>query len=790
MGAGGQASGGYEIDQSIRFNADDSAFLTRTPGSEGDRRTFTLSTWVKFSEIRADNTVFSSWISSGASSYALLYMHSDFRVRFENDGTTKLKPSMVFGDTSAWYHIVLRVDTTDSTANDRYQMYVNGTRQTALEENDQPAQDFQTNVNKTQPHNFGRNGYSLAMIYSDLYQAETHFIDGTALTASSFGETNTDGVWVPKKYSGSYGNNGFFIDGRDSSDLGDDESGNGNDFSSSGLAAADQMLDTPTNNMPTLNPLSSGTGTLSDGNLQYVGVSGNWSNSRLTLLVPDTGKWAIRCKTTTSYDQMLIGLCAPDSASPYTDIDVNGVAQIRYNARDGNFVTRVGGSLVNDTGPATTSAQTFIQLLFDMDNGKMGIAADGATSGTFADISTYSALDLNGDLSAARQPFVQAYAGTDSGAGVIIDAGQSGWTTTVTGFKNLILANLDTPSIKDGSKYFQTTLYTGNGSTQSITQSENSQFQPDWVWGKGRSTAESHALFDAVRGTTKIIYSNLTNAEDTNSGVTAFNSNGFSIGSSASLNNNTETYVAWQWLANGSGSSNEDGSINTTATSANTTAGFSISTYTGTGANATVGHGLGAVPSFVIIKSRNDTHDWYVRTPALSGTEFILLNSSAAKGTSSPEVWNSTAPTSSVVNIGTSIGVNRSSYNYVMYCFAEIPGFSSVGSYVGNGSTNGPFVYTGFKPAFIIFKNISASSQNWEMFDNKRDGINDANRRLYSNTSEAEPAASDRVRLTSNGFKIVTSGGTHVNGSGNTIIYMAFAEHPFGGDGVTPATAR
>jgi len=222
-GSGGQSTG-YEIDQSIRFNADDSAYLTRTPSSEGNRRTFTLSTWVKFNEIRSDNIVFASWIPSGASSYALMYMHSDFRVRFEDQGTSKIKPSMVFRDLASWYHIVLRVDTTDSIANDRYQMYINGERQTDLHENDQPSQNHQTNVNKTQPHYLGRNGYSLAMIYSDLYQAETHFLDGTAYDASFFGETDSaTGQWIPKKYTGgNYGTNGFYITGEDSTFLGQD----------------------------------------------------------------------------------------------------------------------------------------------------------------------------------------------------------------------------------------------------------------------------------------------------------------------------------------------------------------------------------------------------------------------------------------------------------------------------------------------------------------------------------------------------------------------------------------
>ena len=229
MGAAGQATG-YEIDQSIRFNDDDSAYLTRTPGSAGNQRTFTFSTWVKFCTIKADNILFSSWIASGASAYALIYMDSNFNLRFEDQNNTKIITTQVFRDISAWYHVVVRVDTTDGTSGDRYQMYINGSRVTSFTTETQPALNYQTNVNKTQPHYLGRNGYSLAMIYSDLYQAETYFIDGTALTASSFGETNDDGVWIPKKYSGAFGTQGFYLKGQDSSALGDDSSGNGNVF--------------------------------------------------------------------------------------------------------------------------------------------------------------------------------------------------------------------------------------------------------------------------------------------------------------------------------------------------------------------------------------------------------------------------------------------------------------------------------------------------------------------------------------------------------------------------------
>ena len=212
--------------------------------------------------------------------------------------------------------------------------------------------------------------------------------------------------------------------------------------------------------------------------------------------------------------------------------------------------------------------------------------------------------------------------------------------------------------------------------------------------------------------------------------------------------------------------------------SASTTSGFSISTYTGTGANATVGHGLGVAPSFVLVKSRNDTHDWYVWTPDLATTEFLKLNSTNAKGTSSPEVWNSTAPTSSVVSLGTSIGVNRNTYNYVMYCFAEVEGFSKFGSYTGNGSTDGPFIYTGFMPEFILIKSSSNSGTNWDMLDATREPFNDRGNQFEANTSDAEASNDHNCDFLSNGFKWRDGSGSN-NGSGYTIIYMAFARSPF-----------
>ena len=424
-----------------------------------------------------------------------------------------------------------------------------------------------------------------------------------------------------------------------------------------------------------------------------------------------------------------------------------------------------------------------------MDNGKLGMAADGATSGTFADISTYSALDLNGaSLSTARQPFVQAYSGTDANAGVIIDVGQSGWETTVTGFKNLTLANLAAPTIADPSKYFQTTLYNGTGSELEVDQSgENSTFQPDFAWIKNRTNAgNEHDLYDAVRGATKAIFSSSTNAESTQTqGLKSFDGDGFTVGTRGEVNTSGSTNVAWQWLAgNTTGSTNDDGSVDSTVT-ANTTAGFSICKFNpGGNSNITFGHGLGVAPRLVLVKNLEDATNWQVLHVDQGVGNKIFLNTTAAAA-SDANMWQNTAPTSSVVSVGTSQTTNEQN---IAYCFAEISGYNKIRGYTGNGNADGPFVYTGFSPQFILFRCTSAVDA-WQIYDTKRYTFNAQGRTLAPNSNAAESSFSARLDILSNGFKIRTTN-TALNGSSETYIYIAFAEHPFGGDGIASATAR
>ena len=339
-------------------------------------------------------------------------------------------------------------------------------------------------------------------------------------------------------------------------------------------------------------------------------------------------------------------------------------------------------------------------------------------------------------------------------------------------------------TINKGSDYFNTVLYTGNGSTQSIT---GVGFQPDWVWIKERDDTPDHKLYDVVRGATKGIESNTTEVESTNADtLTSFDSDGFSLGTVGSVNGSGDLFVSWNWLGGGTASSNTDGSI-TTSVSANTTSGFSIVTWSGTSANATIGHGLSSAPKMIIIKNIDDTYDWVVYNKNIGNTGFLRLNTINATDTGI-NMFQNTDPTSSFFYVSSHGAVNGSGNDYVAYCFADVKGYSKFGSYTGNGSTDGTFVYTGFKPAFVMIKLYNTTVDNWYIQDSKRLGYNFQNPELRPNSSNVEnlPGYADML---SNGFKLRDNGDGN-NGSGYGYIYMAFAENPFVGSDGTPTTAR
>ena len=340
-------------------------------------------------------------------------------------------------------------------------------------------------------------------------------------------------------------------------------------------------------------------------------------------------------------------------------------------------------------------------------------------------------------------------------------------------------------TINKSGDYFNTKLYTGNGGTQTIT---GVGFQSDFTWFKSRSATNSHSLLDIVRGLGYALSSNLTGAQIPVATQT-FNSDGYVLandGGAPSVNPNGVTTVAWNWKANGTGSANTDGTINSTV-SANTTAGFSIVKWTSTDtAGSTMGHGLGAIPKMIITKklASGSPDYWTTYNSTIGNTKSIFLNDTGAMSGASTSYWNDTSPTSSVFSTGTYFNAG----DYIAYCFAEKQGYSKFGSYTGNGNADGTFVYTGFKPAFVIIKNTSTSGTNWVMFDNKRIGYNESNYYLRPNGNNAE-STNIPLDILSNGFKIRTTAGD-VNTSGNTYIYMAFAEAPLVGSNNVPCTAR
>ena len=338
------------------------------------------------------------------------------------------------------------------------------------------------------------------------------------------------------------------------------------------------------------------------------------------------------------------------------------------------------------------------------------------------------------------------------------------------------------------SDYFVSNLHTGNGGTLNITSLD---FQPDWVWVKERNNAKDHALYDSVRGANKLLESNKTGLEATTSaGISSFNSDGWTTGDFFQTNDNGDSYVSWNWKAGTSftndASATGIGSIDS-AGSFNNDSGFSIVSYTGTGSSGTIKHGLNSVPSVIIIKVLTNTaNDWCVYHQATGNNQSTFLSESNAA--SSNAFINNTTPTSSVFSVDGSNYSSGSSRNYIAYCFAEKQGYSKFGSYTGNGNADGTFVYTGFKPAFLLIKQTGAAGK-WLMIDNKRDPDNACNHRLNADVSNAETTNNIFVDMLSNGWKFRTTDDDY-NTSGVAGIYMAFAKNPFVTSTGVPATAR
>ena len=580
--------------------------------------------------------------------------------------------------------------------------------------------------------------------------------------------------------------------------LGVDRSGNSNNWTTNNLASTDQMLDSPTNNFATLNPLdwygesNRDRIRFKEGNLWSYCTDTCHNRTPATMGV-SSGKfyWEVLMWSTSAHfwqDQkasvvQLEGYSG-DSNEPGRFVS-NGVTYIP----NGNIYS--GGNSGSQSYGDSYTKGDIIGVSLDMDNGKVWFSKNGVWQNSGNPVTgvnaAYDALLTDGNIFAPMAylsyndsvevfNFGQdsSFAGNKTAQGNTDDNGYGDfYYEPPTGFNALCTQNLDDPDVIP-SEHFNTVLYTGNGGTQSIT---GVGFQPDWVWAKSRSATDTHVLTDAVRGIQKAIVSNSTGAEYTDpTGLTSFNSNGFSIGSASRWNTSSRTYVAWNWKANGSGVSNTDGTITSTV-SANTDAGFSIVSYTGTDTNnATVGHGLSKAPEFVIYKNRSATASWEVYE-ASTDNRYQLDNTSA--GLDDFDINYGTNPSATVVNLAAVAGVNRSPDTYIMYCFHSVDGYSKVGSYTGNGSSDGTFVYTGFRPAYVMVK-CTTSGEHWWVQDSTRDTYNVVNHHIRPDTTDTEQVNNSNLYLdfTSNGFKF-RSTNEAMNYSGYDYIYLAFAEHPF-----------
>ncbi len=814
LGGNGAVAGAFSIDNSLRFEDGDSSNLTKDFSSEGDRRTWTWSAWLKRSNLTgAERIIFDSRQGGNANpSCGIAFTANETLdiINYSGGINFRLTTNQVFRDTSAWFHILFRIDTTDSTADDRVQLYVNGEQVTSFSSRTNPSQNYQGAINDNARHAVGSISYG--GYHFDGYMAEVHFIDGTAKAPTDFGEYDEDsGIWKPKEYSGSYGTNGFYLDFENSGSLGADSSGNGNNFTATNLASTDQTTDTPTNNFSTFNSLITKSGTLSEGNLKSTGDGSGPSDNSISTMGVNTGKWYAEFELTADGEisgttNAGFGIC--DEQSDFFDVG-NNFQTSTSNAiglKDNSNMYRYGTE--NASWGSSFTENDILQIALDMDNGYVYFGKNGTFMNSGVPTSGSSGTGGISITNTDRKYFMfvgesyfyatPIWSSNFGNPSFSITSGNSDDNdygnfeyAPPSGYLALCTQNLATelsPTIDDGSDYFNTVLYTGNASTNDIT---GVGFQPDWLWIKSRSSASNHRLFDSTRGNTKYLASNFTDAEGTDTtALTSFDSDGFSLVSDGQVNGSGTTYVAWNWLANGgTTSSNSDGSITSTV-QANTTAGFSIVTYTGNRtAGATVGHGLGVAPSMVIAKCRTASAGWPVFHASLGGSNFVRLNETSASASNSV-MWNNTAPSSTVVTLGGGDETNNDTGGSVMYCFAEIEGYSKMGSYTGNGSSSdGPFVYTGFRPAWVMVKAIDHTIEtSWNILDSKRNTFNPLNSFFNADNSNAE-ATFTFWDFTSNGFKIRNIGNTF-NINNINFIYMAFAENPFVTSGGVPVTAR
>ncbi len=739
----------FTVGKGALFIGANSEDLSRGSMS-GTATTFTVSMWVKRAEPAVGSTNANFMFTTA----------SDAGLAFSNNSTADVlawysgsytATTRVFSDQSQWMNVVLKSSSGTGTA------YVNGVEMlSSLTVNGADA-------------TMAIGSYNNSSNFFDGYMAEVVMIDGTALEPSSFGQVDTStGRWIPKDVSGlTFGTNGFYLNFAASDDVGNDVSGNNNDFTNNNTVV--QVGDTPTANFGTLNTVGGGVA-LTNGNRTNTGSANLYTNARtgLTfgnekifsmLLINDGGSGA---SVNTGFS------IAPDSYVP--DGNNAGQTGAYANIQTQGTITRV---IIGDAKGGTVLVLTHSIAIADGDYFTMAVdAANGAVWFGIYDTSAGSHQYLPavvggtaGDPALGTLPTVTNLPFNNSQS-CIFSTGYSAASSSTILFNS---ADMPMSLPTDYLEFKQDNLATGES------------YQTAWSWIKNRDATDNHMLFDRVRGISNNLHSNTQDAEDTNvNSLQRFLNGGVQVGNDVQVNTASESYVAWNWYmeTTGSGSSNTDGTINTTSTLVDTNLGLSVSKYTGTGSNATIGHGLGVVPKFFMVKRINASgNDWMVYHSALGATKNLVLNNTGT-GSTSITRWNNTEPTSSVISLGTTNAVNGSSDTYVCYAFAPSQ-FTAIGSYVSNANADGPFVPTvnslgiPIQPAWVMVKDTGGASQ-WWIWDNQRSPFNLSTKVLYANLTNAEDTSVNiSIDMVEGGFKLRTS--SNPNGSsGNNYIYLAF----------------
>jgi len=736
----------YKINQSCRFNDDDSAYLSYTQVA-GNRRKWTVSLWLK----RCNLSIAEMPLFYGNSVYEFLRFESGDTITAGFNGYNKTFVP-VFRDPTGWVHVLWAVDTEQATAANRSRLYINGIEITSYTGSDPPLNNDAVDIGVASTVIYLAKKGSQA-VYGDFYLAEPYFIDGSQLTPFYFGKFKYN-IWIPKDYSVPVADNNCKLDFADSADLGNDVSGNNNDWTPSGLTSDDQVEDSPTNNYPVLNTLTKDTSPpiLSNGSLQVVTAVGGYGRTPTTFALPTTGKWYWEVDNS-SGSYTIIGIIDVESVQfqdpQETERFTDGVDAYGYWGIDGNKYNNGSGSAYG----ATYTTGDIIGIKYNADNGSLEFLKNNISQGVAWTGLTKRYSPCIGD----------SWGGASST--LIINFGQLGFTyTPPSGFKALCSNNLSNPSIRESSTGFDVLTWTGDDT--SPRDVSGLEFQPDAVWIKNRDMSSNHVLTDSVRGASKTILPNDTDTESTNhinGYVSGFNSDGFELTAGSSgdreTNDSPDDYVAWCFRKG-------------------TKYGFDIQTYTGTGVAHAENHDLGDVPELIIVKNLESVSNWPVyHHHALNKTDpetdFGYLDTVSAWA-DNIDFWNDTAPTSTQFTVGTNVGVNENTKNHIAYLWRSIPQFSKVFSYTGNGNADGTFVWCGFRPRYLLVK--STDSTLWFIIDTERATYNPTSNYLRANAGDSEDTV-DLVDILSNGFKLRNSNNTF-NKNAITFVGIAYAEQP------------